>query len=430
MSLNARIALWGAIVLALFMLLTGFALENAFRESARSSHQERLQGQLYLLISAAEPLANGIAMPDTLAESRFSLPDSGLYAAISDAEGNLLWRSESVSGRNLPFVSRLQPGMRQFSSSNGYFVESMGVRWGEAGHRYTFSVAEDLKEYEAQIVRYRRSLEVRLGIMSALLLLTQAAVLRWGLSPLRRVSSELEEIGEGKRDSLGKYPSELNPLTESLNRLLLRERARQMRYRDALADLAHSLKTPLAVMRAAVGSPELKETVIEEVAKMDRIVGYQLQRASAVAPSGLSAPVGIRPMLEKIAASLSKVYFEKKIEVSVVAEGTLACRVDEGDIMEMMGNLADNAFKWCAKRVRLGAFLENGRLVMSVEDDGPGMPEHARIMERGMRADETVPGHGIGLAVVKDIAEAYHGSLEAGRSDLGGARLKIVLPLN
>lgn len=435
MSLNARIAFWGAVVLAVFILLTGFALDRAFRESASSSHEARLLGQLYLLISAAEPVAGGITMPDALAEPRFSLPGSGLYAAVSDAGGDFVWHSQSATGRDLPFASRLQPGAKNFESrmdsrGRSYFVESMGVKWVIRGEieAFTFSVAEDLKDFDAQIEHYRRSLAARLGLMSVLLLFTQAAVLRWGLAPLRRVSIEIGEIEAGKRDKLGAYPVELSRLTESLNKLLLHERAQQKRYRDALADLAHSLKTPLAVMRAALQSDELRETVEDEVAKMNRIVGYQLQRAATAAPSSLAAPCMIGPLVEKIAKSLSKVYFDKGVTVSVMIDPRMAFRADEGDMMEMLGNLIDNAFKWCTREVRIGAKRENGALVMAVEDDGPGIPLDANIMERGARADEAVPGHGIGLAVVKDIAAAYGGVLEADVSVLGGAAFRVILP--
>lgn len=435
MSLNARIALWGAIVLAVFILLTGVALDRAFRESASSAHEARLLGQLYLLISAAEPGKGGIVMPDSLAEPRFSLPGSGLYAALSDARGNVIWRSQSVSGLALPFSSQLQPGAKSFdartdSTGRGYFVESMGVKWVSNGtsEAFTFSVAEDLNEFHAQIEHYRRSLAERLGLMSVLLLITQAAVLRWGLTPLRRVSSELEEIEAGEREALGIYPVELSRLTESLNKLLLHERARQKRYRDALSDLAHSLKTPLAVMRASLGGDALKDTVRDEVAKMDRIVSYQLQRAATAAPSRLVAPCMIRPLVEKIANSLSKVYFDKGVNVSIPIDAGMAFRADEGDMMEMLGNLIDNAFKWCMKDVRISANREKDALVLNVEDDGPGIPQDAKIMARGARADEAVPGHGIGLAVVKDIAGAYGGALEVDRSALGGAVFRLRLP--
>ncbi|MBY0578289.1 MAG: GHKL domain-containing protein [Burkholderiales bacterium] len=434
MSLNARIALWGAIVLAVFILLTGIALDRAFRESASSAHEARLLGQIYLLISAAEFGKGGMVMPEALAEPRFSLPGSGLYAAVSD-ERKSVWRSQSVAGIAIPFGFSLQPGKRNFESRTDregktYFVESMGVKWVSNGSSaaFTFSVAEDLKEFDAQIAHYRHSLLSWLGIMSLLLLLTQAAVLRWGLAPLRRVSIELGEIEEGKRDRLGDYPAELSRLTESLNKLLLHERAQQKRYRDALSDLAHSLKTPLAVMRAALGADALKDTVEDEVAKMDRIVGYQLQRAATAAPSSLAVPCRIRPLVEKIANSLSKVYFDKGVMVSISVDAGISFRADEGDMMEMLGNLIDNAFKWCGKEVRISANLEKGGLRLEVEDDGPGIARDAKIMERGVRADETVPGHGIGLAVVKDIAGAYGGALEIGKSVLGGALFRIVLP--
>ncbi len=431
MSLNERIALWGAMVLTLFMLLTAVALDSAYQDSTISTHEARLLGQLYLLVSAAEFGSEGLIVSEKLPEPRLSYPGSGLYAQVSDSRGRPLWRSPSLAGLKVPFDVHLTPGAKIFSESGGFFVESMGIVWVSAGKRqtFTFSIAEDLYSYHFQIARYRRSLAVRLGLISVLLLLTQAAVLRWGLSPLRRVAQELGEIQAGRRERLGKYPKDLSPLTESLNQLIRHERAQQMRYRDALADLAHSLKTPLAVMHAALEDEGLRETVVEQLVRMDRIVGHQLQRAATAAPSGFSAPCPVEPVVHKIVGSLERVHFEKKIDVEILVAPDLAYRVDESDLYEMLGNLADNAFKWCKSRVRIVSGTDQAGFFLFVEDDGPGIPEDAKVMERGARLDETVPGHGIGLAVVKDIAEAYGGKVVAARSDLGGALFSIRLPL-
>lgn len=442
-SLNGRIALGAGLVLAVFIVLTGLALDQAFRDSARSAREERLLGQLYLLIAAAEVGPGGtLSFPHSLPEARLSLPGSGLYALVTDASGRVLWRSPSSEGKQVPFDARLAPGRKRFglrrnAAGQPFLVQGLGVTWGVGARHYpfTFSVGEDLAAFHAQLRRYRRSLWGWLGAMALLLLIVQFVLLRWGLRPLRRVAVELSAIEDGRQARLeGPYPRELERLTANLNTLLAHERAQQQRYRDALADLAHSLKTPLAVMRGALSRDgqrgEIAQTVEEEVAKMDRIVQYQLQRAATAAPSALAAPVPVAPVAQRVAASLGKVYRDKGLDIRLEVAPDAVFRGDQGDLMELLGNLADNACKWGRKRVRIAAAAGDHRLTIAVEDDGPGIGEAQarRILRRGVRADQAAPGHGIGLAVVRDIAQAYGGEVRIGAGALGGAAISVRLP--
>lgn len=310
--------------------------------------------------------------------------------------------------------------------------------WTEGGqrHAFTFSISEDLTEFNAQIRHYRQSLWGWLGAMAVLLLLAQVAALRWGLRPLRSAAEELATIEAGQKERLeGSYPHEIAQLTDNLNIFLSRERERQKRYRDALADLAHSLKTPLAVMRGALAEPPngaLAATVDEEVQKMERIVDYQLQRAATVGQSSkLAAPLAVGPIAARIADSLRKVHRDKQPEMQLAVDDSAVFRGDEGDLMELLGNLLDNACKWCRHTVRLGVASTDGELVLTVEDDGPGIEASLAeaILRRGIRADQAVPGHGIGLAVVRDIVQAYGGEIAIGTSALGGASFSVRLPL-
>jgi two-component system sensor histidine kinase PhoQ len=272
--------------------------------------------------------------------------------------------------------------------------------------------------------------------MALVLLAAQWAILRWGLSPLRRVADELTRLEQGEQERIaGDYPTEVQRLTGNLNALLARERAQRKRYRDALADLAHSLKTPLALLRAGLreqarGAAPAR-ALDEQVDHMDRIIAYQLQRASTAGRSRLSAPQPVRPVIERMLAALAKVYADKPIAAQVDVDAAVRFRGDEGDLTELLGNLLDNAFKWARARVRVSVDTSRGRLVLAVEDDGPGIaPDEAqRMLERGVRADQSMPGQGIGLAVVRDIVEAYEGELRIERSSLGGACVKLVLPL-
>ncbi len=442
-SLRARVALAAGAVLASFVILTSVALEQAFRDSARSAREERLLGQLYLLMAAADSENGGaLAFPEALAEPRFSLPGSGLYGQVSDERGQAVWRSASVMGAAPPFPAPLAAGERRFETRRDeagrpYFVESFGVNWatGAAPRLYTFSVAEDLAEFEAQLARFRASLAGWLGGMSLLLLAALWLAMRWGLGPLRRVTEELRAVEAGTQERIGgSYPSELQALADNLNALLAQERARQKRLANAMGDLAHSLKTPLAVVRGAISESgtdrALAASLEEQVARMDKVVAHHLQRASTGAASRLAAPVPVRPLAEKLVSALAKVHRGKPVEAALDVADGIAFRGAEGDLMEVLGNLLDNAWKWCRSRVRVGARRADGGFLLAVEDDGPGIDpaEAERLLERGVRADESVPGHGIGLATVRDIAAAYGGQVAIGRSALGGARVEVRLP--
>jgi two-component system sensor histidine kinase PhoQ len=339
-------------------------------------------------------------------------------------------------------------------------VEGYGVTWtiGTAPRRYTFSVTEDLTEYRRELGELRTSLAGWLGATSLLLLLALIAALRWGLAPLRRVADEVAAVEAGRQERLhGRYPRELRPLTDNLNALLAHELARQTRLGNALADLAHSLKTPLAVMRGALGEardrstppsrpedpaaspadrtlpdqtePPLADRLGEQLARMEEIVAYQLERARSQPIATLAPPVQVAPALERLVTTLAKLHADRPIAVARDLEPDLVFRGVEGDLLEILGNLLDNAHKWCRANVVVRGRREGGALVLAVEDDGPGIPpERAlRIGERGARADLATPGHGIGLAVVREICSAYGGSLEISASPLGGALLRARL---
>jgi two-component system sensor histidine kinase PhoQ len=441
-SLNARVALSAAVVLIIFLALSAFALERAFRDSARSVRQERLTAQVYLLMAAAEVAADGsLTLANGPPDPRLDMPASGLYASIVDAQGRAVWRSKSALSASPPLAPQLAPGEQRFELSQNpegstFFVNAFGVSWSTAGasYRFTFSVAEDMAAFEHQIGVYRRTLLTWLGAMSALLIAAQWITLRWGLRPLRRVADELERLEQGVQDAItGHYPTEVSRLTDNLNRLIAHERARQQRYRDAMADLAHSLKTPLAVLGGELSSASAAQDSAlarEQVDRMSRIVSYHLQRAAASGKRALAAPVALRPAVERVLGALAKVHADKQVHTALEIEPAVRFAGDEGDLMELLGNLLDNAFKWCVETVRVRAGMEESRLRLTIEDDGPGIAaaDAQRVLERGVRADEEVPGHGIGLAVVRDVVAAYGGQIEIGSSPLGGAAVTITLP--
>ncbi len=445
LSLNARLTLTASLVLVAFLGLTGLALERAFRDAGLAAVEDRLRAHIYTLLAGAE-IEGGVrlVMPRALPEARLALPDSGLYARIVDAEGATLWQSDSLLGFSVPFPATGADGVGVFapvSASDGraLFAMSFSVLWQlDAGgeRRFTFQVAESRDVLGAQRVRFRRSLWGWLAAAAVALLLTQGLVLRYGLAPLRRVASELAAIESGARKHLSaRYPRELGRLTERINAFIDTGRGRLDRSRNALAELAHSLKTPLAVLQSMLDGgadgDQMRRGVREQTARMRDTIDHQLQRAAASGPTPLAPGVRLAPLLERLADSLLKVYVDKGLSVDIDVDADLALHADEGDLMEIFGNLLDNACKWAGKRVRVKAARGNGtELRLRVEDDGPGIAADKveAVMARGGRADATTPGHGIGLAVVHDIVvEAYGGQVDVGASELGGTAVEIRL---
>jgi two-component system sensor histidine kinase PhoQ len=263
-----------------------------------------------------------------------------------------------------------------------------------------------------------------------LLLLAQLLLLRWALAPLRGVAQEIRRIEDGRQARIeGNYPSEITGLTENLNTLIEQERVRQTRYKEALSFLAHSLKTPLAVLRGALSEPaRLPAAVQQQVKRMDDIVQHQLGRAAAGGATRFAPPILVGPILERIRDALGKVYADKGLALAVDCPADLAWRIDEGDLFEMMGNLMDNAAKWARQRVQVTVTRERAALRISVDDDGPGFTDTEKVLQLHVRADERVPGHGVGLAVVNDLVASHHGELKLGRGGLGGGQVQVVLP--
>jgi two-component system sensor histidine kinase PhoQ len=448
-SLNARLLVGASVVLFCFLGLTGLAVDRAFRSSAQSAFQDRLQGHIYALLAAADLLPDGkLSLPDDLPDHRFNEPASGLYARITDADRRTVWRSRSMLGLATVFPGPLRAGDRQFFgmvAPNGtpLYGLSFGVAYvgtGDSLHPFTFSVAEDLGGLQSQVLRFRHTLWGWLGAATVLLLLTQGGLLRWSLLPLHRAERDLAAIASGRQSELaGSYPRELRGLTESLNALLRNDQARVERYRRALGDLAHSLKTPLAVLRTSLDAPRsaLHRAVAEQVARMAKIVDYQLQRAAASGRIPLTAPIEVLPSVRELLESLNKVYRDKRVQCTLEVSPDAVFYGTPGDLLEILGNLLDNAYKWCRGRVAVRARMSAADaaqdapgLRVDVEDDGPGIPaaEAEKVLGRGRRGASSLPGHGIGLATVQDIVAVHGGSLQLGASPWGGARVTLRLP--
>jgi len=448
-SLKARLLISLTIVLVLFFGVTGVTLERAFSNNAKDSMHDRLQGYAGVLIALSEQSKEGVArLIDVLPEERFNYTNSGLYARFVSNDGQYGWYSTSMAGRDIPFRSGLSSGntsferivMQDHDSGEDVYAYSIGVSWGtdfEQDTSYTFSIAEASATTDESIADFRRILWGWLGTVSLILLAVQGSVLHWSLVPLRRAEKDLDAIKSGDKVSLsGKYPKELLGLTENINGLIHGNYERLVRYRNTLDNLAHSLKTPLALMRSTVESNsaidvKTAQALDEQVERMSSIVDYQLRRAATSGGESISAPIVVSKIASKILLALEKVYADKHVATRLLDSQKIKIRMDDGDLYELLGNLLDNAFKWCKSRVEVTINASApGEVSIVIEDDGPGIPEDMadQVLKRGARADQSTPGQGIGLSAVSEIINIYRGSVNIGRSRLNGAAITLRLP--
>jgi two-component system sensor histidine kinase PhoQ len=446
LSIRARLVGGAFLVLLAFLAFAGWAVQQAYADSLRTQRFARLQTTVYLLMAGAElDGAGSLVMPPSLAEPRLSLLGSGLYANVSNLDRSEEWQSASTVGLTLPFQRSQATGRWRLETvpasgaihdksktGRAFLAATYAVKWSTNNKDapLVFSVLEDKAEFDQEVTAFERTLWSWLIGTGLLLLLTQTLLLRWGLRPLGQVAREIQHIEQGEQTQVeGSYPRELAGLTQNLNLLIDQERARQTRYKEALDDLAHSLKTPLAAMRASLDEPAaLASIVSQQVTRMDDIVRHQLGRAGAAGATRFAPHLALAPILNRIRDTLAKVYAEKNLSFAVDCSPDLSWRIAEGDAFEMLGNVLDNAAKWAKRTVTASVQLQDSHLQIRIVDDGPGFADPHAGQKRRVRLDETVPGHGIGLAVVRDLVASYQGELTISRAASGGAQLDIVLP--
>ena len=448
-SLTRRLLLTVFTVILLFFGVTIVLLDMLFRKTAERGLRDVLDAQMVALIAAADPDGPESVTPTAALETRLNTPGSGLYAEIRSASGESIWRSQSTVGSDVQFGPPLEGGERNFLITHivgtpvRLAVASRGITWddlhGEPA-RFTFSIASNLDTYDAQIASFRQQMVGWFVGLALLLVATLALLLRWLLKPVRRLEGEIKEVEAGKREQLGEaWPRELSAVTSNLNALLEGERTRIRRYRDTLGNLAHSLKTPLAVMRQSLGGSQdaaRSAALNAEIDRMSGIIEHQMKRAAASGGVLLGqAPVDVAPIVSELRVALLKVYGNKDLLFSATVDARVQFIGDRADLTELLGNLLDNACKWSKSQVRITAAIEAGAdsrtaLNLVIDDDGPGIAEadRARVLVRGGRADEATPGHGIGLSMVHDTVALYGGTMRIDASPLGGARFDLKLP--
>ena len=441
-TLFGRLFISSTIILSLFFGLIAYITHQLNLENTYNTKQEQLKLQNYVLLSSASIGDDNIELPDELREPRFDEYESGLYGVISS--GNKIYWS-SYSAHNLHLTpsdltnTLAQSGEHQFLVSDKYMSYHYAVEWelgNEEKRLFIFSVLEDIKPTITKLNEERTQLHRWLASIAILLIIILLLIMRWGTRPLRILARNLKQIEKGDKEHLeGHYPKELQPITKNLNQLITNERLQRERYHNTLADLAHSLKTPLAVIQSTL--EEKSETLAnnpiinEQTQRMDEIINHQLQRAVLATSHRLTESVNIENCVKRLTTAMKKVYADKNIHFTVDIKTETVFKGDERDLMEILGNLLDNACKACQNHIHIISQTDNNILCIEIHDDGPGIPEQQRntLIQRGQRADTKHDGQGIGLNVVTDIIDSYQGKFHIKDSYLGGAAINIEFPL-
>ena len=422
-------------------------LERAFVKSLMLAEREALFAQMYALLGATDPGETSLLPPSGLSDPRFSTAGSGLYASIRSSKQSILWQSDSLALSEITFLEafneqlpNVTQGIELFNEiqlgQQAYFYLSLGTVWtlDNGDQNFQFTILHTKENLEKEIHSYRTALVFWLFGLAVILIGVQIIVVRWGLSPLNVLAKEIKSIEAGKKAALeNAYPLEIDPVTKNINLLLESEKVQRERYKNTLGDLAHSLKTPLAIIRSQIESltdVSAAEQINDQVESMSNIVRHQLNRATSSIQKTYLSPVDIKHICERIVGALKKVYRDKNLTINLHISDSIYVLAEKDDLLEVFGNIIENACKYSASQVSITAQTSPDTVNVLIEDDGPGIEESQKqqVLERGARLDTSLPGQGIGLSVALDILSSYNAGLKIETSELGGAKFIVSLP--
>ncbi len=448
-SLVRRLVLIAGIWTLLVMIVAGVFLTAQFRGAAIRRFDQSLAVLTDDLYAGSSVDDNQLRAP-FLTDIRATRAYSGRYWVILDKnpDGSMrpVERSRSLFDSDLMLSSRqidqleAKPGKTQYFDMRGpqdkpLRAAAIQARLPGYPDPVVFLAAEDRSPIDADADRFAGVTAIALLILGGGLILAVVVQVRFGLTPLFRLRREVAAVRRGKAERVeGIYPEELAPLATELNALMAHNQEVVERQRTHVGNLAHALKTPLSVMltEASQQPGQLAEVVERQAQTMREQVDHHLRRARAAARSQTSGErTPIEPILDELAVTLERIFQDKGVEIDWRCPEDLFFQGEKQDLMELAGNVMENAGKWCKGRIRVDAVAQGeARLLLTVDDDGPGLPpeERAQALKRGQRLDENAPGSGLGLSIVDELARAYGGTVQLGESPLGGLRVSLDLP--
>ncbi len=438
-SLQARLSTSLILTLTTLAVLVVAIGGYSLRQLAEDFVATRLEHDLETLLAALEfDSAGRPQLADAHTNSAFHQPLSGHYYRIDSPAGELCSRSLWDAELPLPPLTTDRFTRSFTTGPQGQLLLLVGRAFRIRNQPVTIVVTEDFGPISAGLRRLMLEFGLIALLLLGVLLLLQRLIVRRGLAPLEQIRHELPRLARGDIAQLSiDAPAEVRPLVAELNRLLELLGQRQRRARHALGNLAHALKTPLtALTQLAEQPPPVHDTTAwwrdlrQQLQNIRHLTERELKRARI---AGGSIP-GQRVLLDRevadLATNLRRIHRERDLQIEIHIPPDSGLPGDRDDLLELLGNLLDNACQWATSTVRLTAEANDERLWLQVEDDGPGCPpDRLALLQRGIRIDESRAGHGLGLAIASDIVEQYGGTLQLGRSAaLGGFLAEVALP--
>jgi two-component system sensor histidine kinase PhoQ len=445
-SLRKRFFINSAIVIIAVMVLSACLIDISYRHELKKSELEKLKLHVFNLLSVSDNSHHKLTLPTVLSNPKFNTPDSELWALVLDQKHNVIWTSLSMEAApqnmpNIPALGEWQYSQLEFDQAH-YFTASYTVQWLLSGSKsnsqqdapyFTFVAAQKTDRFYNSIQTFRAWLTLGFILFSLSLLSIQFFVLKFSFKPINMLGQEIKRLESAQQDKLHEvYPKELASVTRNLNMLIDKEHKQREKYRAAMADLAHSLKTPISIITAEVSKAPENKTLNTALVRINDTIEYQLRRAVISGHNLLSKGTNVAATLDMVLNALKKIYRDKHVDVTVSLPTDCQFMGDENDLLEVFGNLLDNAFKHAHNKIEVHVYETDQSLTISIEDDGKGIPKEKahEIFQRGNRLDETLQGQGIGLSIVENIASSYGAHINLEESKLGGALFSIHFKLN
>ncbi|PTM46317.1 ATP-binding protein [Phreatobacter oligotrophus] len=442
-SIRVRFA-WAAVVaIAVALVIAGVAVSLIFESTLRSRAAAEIGDDLAALARSVTTGPDGRLKVDiVLSDRRFTLPLSGFYWQVGRTDVEVA--STSLGAFRFPFRARLPAPEevvvyeREGPQGRGIMVfERLATNPVAGGEPVRVAVGLDHSELDEARRQFTLYAAAALAVLGLALLATLWLANGVTLAPLSALRDALNRVHRGERDRIdGDFPEEVQPLVDDLNTLLSTRDADLDAARARAGDLAHGLKTPLAVLSTLArrlrgeGQTAIADEIDIEVVRMSQHVSRELMRARAnIRAFRRTKATPVRPIVDSLVNALAVLSEGRTIAYAVDMPDDLQVAMDETDLMEVLGNVMDNARKWTQGQVLVEGRAVNGSAtIISIEDDGPGLPDiDTFTIERGRRLDERIDGHGLGLAIVRDLVEVYGGDVTFARSRFGGLKVELAL---
>lgn len=443
-SFRTRLIIGSVVWICVGVAVSGVALSELFRAHVTEQFDGELHGHAAELAALVDLDAAGRPyLHRRLSDPRFLPPGSGFYWQIDASDGQSA-ASPSLAGSALPLDGPPPaPGVERHSFIDGPTGEvrlvQRTVRLARAGDTLRIGIGADERLLQSVLADFNRTLALSLGVI-ALGLIAAAFMQVWfGLQPLTKVRASLADVRQGRAERLPTdAPDEVMPLVDDLNALIDANHEMIRRARAQAGNLAHGLKTPLAILvdegerLRAAGDASAAAVILAQCDRMRRQIDYQIARARAAASrSAPGAVADVGTNLESVISAMRRLHGRRGVTFDHAAEPGLRVAVEGQDLNEMVANLVDNAGKWAKSRVQVSAASPAAGLVrLTVDDDGPGLPPEAweLVFNVGQRLDEQAPGSGLGLSIVRDLAVLYGGRVWLEKAPIGGLRAVLELP--